>query len=59
MMDDSAPTHERRKLVKTYKNVLPQKRTVVAKVNWETYSKKCDKIGVGKWPQIGEKKTVK
>ena len=24
MMDDSAPTHERRKLVKTYKNVLPQ-----------------------------------
>ena len=27
MMDDSAPTHERRKLVKTYKIVLPQKQT--------------------------------
>ena len=31
MMDDSAPTHKKKKLVKTYKNVLPQKRTVVAK----------------------------
>ena len=31
MMDDSMPTQERRKLVKTYKNVLPQKRTVVVK----------------------------
>ena len=31
-MDDSAPTHERRKLVKTYKNVLPQKQTVAAEV---------------------------
>ena len=39
MTDDSAPTHKRRKLVKTYKNVLPQKQTVVAEVSWETYSK--------------------
>ena len=39
MMDDSAPIHERRKLVKTYKNVLPRKRIVVAKVCRETYSK--------------------
>ena len=38
-MDDSAPTHKRRKLVKTYKNVLPGKRTVVADVCGETYSK--------------------
>ena len=38
--DDSAPIHERRKLVKTYKNVLPRKRTMVAKVCGETYSQK-------------------
>ena len=31
MIDDRAPTHKRRKLVKPTKNVLPQKRTVVAK----------------------------
>ena len=36
MMDNSAPKHERRKLVKTYKKVLPQKRTVVAEVYWKT-----------------------
>ena len=36
-MDDSAQTHERRKLVKTYKTVLPQKRTVAAEVCEETY----------------------
>ena len=42
MIDDSA--HERRKLVKTYQNVLPQKRTVVAEVCKETYSNKCDKM---------------
>ena len=24
MMDDSAPTHERKKLIKTYKNVFPE-----------------------------------
>ena len=29
----SAPTHVRRKLVKTYKTVLPQKQTVVAEVS--------------------------
>ena len=39
MMDDRAPIHERRKLVKTYKNVLPRQQIVVAKVCGETYSK--------------------
>ena len=39
MMDDRAPTHERRKLGKTYKNALPRKRIVVAEVCGETYSK--------------------
>ena len=39
MIDDSAPLHERRKLVKTYKNVLPRKLIVVTKVCGETYSK--------------------
>ena len=48
MMDDNAPTHERRKLVKTYKNVLPQKLTVVAEVFGETYSKN-DKKHTKKW----------
>ena len=38
-MTVSAPIYERRKLVKTYKNVLPQKRNVVAEVCGETYSK--------------------
>ena len=38
MTDDNAPTHEKRKFVKTYKNVLLQKQTVVAKVSGETYS---------------------
>ena len=51
MMDDSAPTNKRKKLVKNYKNVLPQKRNVVAKVSKETYSKKSDKNGVEKRPQ--------
>ena len=51
MMDDSAPTHKKKKLVKTYKNVLPQKQTVVVEVSGETYSKKCDKNGVEKRPQ--------
>ena len=36
---DSAPTYERRKLVKSYKNMLPQKRTVVAEVCKKTYFK--------------------
>ena len=40
MMDDNAPTHERKKLVKTYKNnMLPGKRIVVAEECEETYSK--------------------
>ena len=43
MMDDDAPTHERRKLVKTYINGLPQKWIVVAEVSRETYSKQIDK----------------
>ena len=46
MMDDSAPTHESRKLVKTYKNVLPRKRIVVAEVYGKTYSKNDKKDGV-------------
>ena len=48
-IDDSAPTHERRKIVKTYKNVLPRKQIVVAKVCGETYSKMI-KDGVEKRP---------
>ena len=40
MIDDSAPTHERRKLVKTYKNAILRKRTVATEVCEETYSKK-------------------
>ena len=41
MMDDSAPTHKRRKLVTTYKHMcsLYGKQTVVAGVWEETYSK--------------------
>ena len=50
--DDSAPIHERRKLVKTYKNVLPQKRIVVAKVCGETYSKNDEKM---EWLKNGHK----
>ena len=45
MMDDSVPTHKRRKLIKTFKNVLTRKQTVVAKVCGKIYSKqKCDKM---------------
>ena len=40
MMDDNAPTHQKRKHVKTFKNVLPQKRTVAAEVYRETVLKK-------------------
>ena len=40
MMDDNASTHKRRKLVKTYKNVLPRNQIVVAEVCGETDSKK-------------------
>ena len=46
MIDDNAPIHERRKLVKTYKNALLRKRIVVAKVCEETYSKNDKKYGV-------------
>ena len=52
MMDDSASTHLRRQLVKTYINVLSRKWTVVAEVSGETYSKKCDENGVEKRPQM-------
>ena len=48
MMDDSAQIHERRKLVKTYKNMLPQKRTRVAEVYGEIYTKNGIKDGVEK-----------
>ena len=51
MMDDNAPTNKKRKLLKTYKNVLPQKRTVDAKVCGETYSKKCYRNGIEKRPE--------
>ena len=50
-MDDSAATHERRKLVKAYKNVFPRKRIVAAKVSGETYSKNDKKDGEEKQPQ--------
>ena len=39
IMADNAPTLERRKLVKTYKNVLHRKRIVIAEVSGETYCK--------------------
>ena len=44
IIDDSAPAHKRRKLGKTYKNVLPRKQIVVAEVCGETYSKNDEKI---------------
>ena len=44
MIDDNARTHERRKVVKTYKNVLPGKQIVVAEVCEETYSKNDKKM---------------
>ena len=37
MMDDSIPSHKRRKLVKTYKNVLPISPPKAAEVCRETY----------------------
>ena len=47
MMNDSAPTLERKKHVNAYKNVLHRKWTVVAtNVRGKNYSKKCDKNGV-------------
>ena len=46
MMDDNTPTLERRKLVKTYRNMLPLERIVVAEVCAETYSKNDIKDGV-------------
>ena len=52
IMDDNAPTHKRRKLVKTYKNVLPRKHIMVAEVCGETYSKIWQKDGVEKRPQM-------
>ena len=52
MMNDSAISiqfmhqhSERRKLVKTFRNMLPCKQAVVAEVCGETYSKKkCDEM---------------
>ena len=50
MMDDN--TWEKETPKKSTENVLPQKQIVVAEVSGETYSKKCDKNGVEKWPQM-------
>ena len=44
MMDDNAPTHERRKLVKTCNYGFPRKLIVVAEVCGETYSKNNKKM---------------
>ena len=46
IMDDNAPIQERRKVVKSCKNVLPQKQTVVviADEYGVIYLKKCHKI---------------
>ena len=44
MIDDNTPTHESRKLVKTYKNLLPRKRILVAEVCGETYFKNDKKM---------------
>ena len=51
MMDDSLPTHERRELVKTYKNVLSLKWTVVVKYAGRPTLPLMKKDGVEKWPQ--------
>ena len=48
MMDDRVPTHEWRKLVKTYKNMLSWKRIVVFEVCGE--KKKC--IKKKRWSRI-------
>ena len=44
MMDDSVPTHKRRKVIKTYKNKITQKWNVVADICGETYSKDDEKM---------------
>ena len=44
MMDDNAPTQERRELVITYKDVFPRKRIVVAEVCGDTYFKNDKKM---------------
>ena len=52
MMDDNVPTHERRKLVRIYKNVLPQIPIVVAEVcRRPTPNMIKKKDGVEKRPQ--------
>ena len=52
MMDDSAPTHKRRQLVRTYKNNYVPLKTVAAEVSGETYSKiKSDRNEEEKRPQ--------
>ena len=43
MMDDNAPTYKRRKLVRTYKNILRQKQTVADEACRKTYSEKDEK----------------
>ena len=44
LMESQQPLTERRKLVKTYKNKLPQKRIVVDEVCQDTYSKNDKKM---------------
>ena len=44
IMDDSAPTYERRKPVKTYKNVLPQNGLWLLKYAGRPTPKKSDKM---------------
>ena len=44
MMDDCAQTHKRRKLVKTYKIVLPRNRLWLLKYIWGDLLKKMTKI---------------
>ena len=43
-IDDSAPIHERRKLVKTYIIMLPRKRIVDAEVSRDAYFNDSDKM---------------
>ena len=43
MVDDIALTDKRRILIKTYKNVIPQKQTVVAEVGRDLLQKMIEK----------------
>ena len=59
MMDDSAPTHERRKFIKTYKHVFPSKNGLrLLKSAGRPTLKKDEIDGVEKppWHMIRRKK---